>query len=148
MILNNTIPQVGDRLYRVKAGIVQHVGTYLGNNEVIHTVPGSGPCCVSLNEFSNNHVIKVVRSHISDIPAFFTRVNQVLTNTTPYFWLTDNCEHLASFLITGSASSEQIIGTALGSVALSLLSQRLDTKTVVIGGLLGLAATNILRSYD
>ncbi|MEW8051106.1 MAG: hypothetical protein AB2809_12075 [Candidatus Thiodiazotropha sp.] len=100
-----------------------HVGVYCGNGKVLHNHWKNGTEIVSLQEFCGDRKIMVLSSGVKDVTAFFNRVNNVLANARPYDVFKNNCDHTASFVREGVASSPQLsfyggIGLLIGVYAL------------------------------
>ncbi len=89
--------------------IYTHVGRYIGNGQVIHNHWRNGAEIVSLDEFADGKKIKVLEQGVSSPCDFMQRVHRVLASRKPYNLFNNNCEHTASYVATGVASSPQII---------------------------------------
>lgn len=84
-----------------------HVGTYYGDGMVFHNHWRSGAEIIPLNQFLNNKEVRVLSHGVQNAYAFFVRVQNVLRARKPYHALTNNCEHVASYVRDGIASSPQ-----------------------------------------
>ncbi len=102
-----------------------HVGAYYGNGMVFHNHWKNGAEIISLEEFTNGKTIAVLETGVVDQYSFFIRVQQALSAPRPFNFMTNNCEHAASLVRSGVASSPQlafygVLGlVALGALALS-----------------------------
>lgn len=85
-----------------------HVGRYIGNGQVIHNHWRYGAEVITLQEFSNGNKVKVLDQGVQFPYEFMGRVQQVLAARKPYHILNNNCEHTASYVSTGVASSPQL----------------------------------------
>lgn len=96
----------------IKLGVSElfytHVGRYIGNGQVIHNHWRNGTEIISLQTFANGKKVKMLDQGVQSSHEFLYRVQQVLTNRKPYHLLNNNCEHTASYIGTGTASSPQI----------------------------------------
>ena len=106
----------GDLMLRPKClGIVQHEGVVVGNNLVLHNPPEKGEHVSTVEVFADGKPVRVQRT--STTPAtILLRARQLLCRPRQYDPLTRNCQHTASELIRGRASS-----TWAQTVALLLL---------------------------
>lgn len=87
--------------------LYNHIGSYYGNGLVFHNHWRNGPEIVSLQDYSMGREITVLASGVDDVSAFFSRVQHTLTNPQPYSFVSNNCEHSASYVREGVASSPQ-----------------------------------------
>lgn len=85
-----------------------HVGTYWGNGLVFHHHWRNGPEIISLETFSNGKQITVLEQGVANIIAYRDRVQRVLASRNPYHIIKNNCEHAASYVRKGIASSPQL----------------------------------------
>ena len=92
----------------VPKGVVNHKGVYLGGGMVFHNHPNFGETIVPLGKFARGRSVKVVHPGVEDRASFFARLQVSLSNPREYSLLTSNCEHSASWLRTGKASSHQV----------------------------------------
>lgn len=144
--------QLGDLLYRTK-GIVQHVGVYLGNGQVAHNSPTNGTELVDFEMFSNGEDIKVVHINFDNRHLLVERLEQLMAMDGRYNAIRNNCEHLATYLISGRASSSQLRGIAGGAVLFGLFFGRGRSASetlglMALGGIAGGLLTNLARKYD
>ena len=95
-------------MFGVSEMLYTHIGRYYGNGLVFHNHWKNGAEIISLEEFSKGKSIAVLDVGVDDVSGFYRRVQQVLSNPRPYNFLTNNCEHAASFVRGGIAASPQI----------------------------------------
>ncbi|MCL1077042.1 hypothetical protein D5R81_03915 [Parashewanella spongiae] len=142
---------IGDLLYRSK-GIVQHVGVFLGGNKVLHNSPDCNTAIVSLEKFSADKPIKVVRRSIKEPEFFKQRIDYALTIEKTYNPFSYNCEQLATYVVEGNSQSKQIVGTVIGSAIGLIVDRVFNLKSPVLsmaaGGIAGCAVINKQRQYD
>ncbi|MFW8630076.1 lecithin retinol acyltransferase family protein [Vibrio natriegens] len=144
---------IGDLLYRSKL-FVEHAGIYLGEGQVLHNSPDGNVEICALEEYANGKPIKVVLSHLSEEKKndLFNRAEQLIKKAKRYGVLDNNCEHLASTVLHGKPSSEQLQGAGLGAIAGLLLAHTNQSKNSLLyifaGGLFGCMAVNASRHYD
>lgn len=144
---------IGDLLYRSKQ-LVEHAGIYLGKGLVLHNSPDGNVDICALEEYANGKPVKVVLSHLSKEKQsdLFNQAKLLIKKGKKYGVLDNNCEHLASSLLYGKPSSEQLQGAGLGAVAGLLLAHCNHSKNsllyVLAGGLIGCMAVNAARKYD
>lgn len=87
----------------------QHVGAYYGNGLVLHNHRTNGAELVSLQQFANEKNVVVLEGGVNDVSAFYNRVHHVLARRQPYDFVTNNCEHTASYVREGVAKSPQLV---------------------------------------
>ena len=142
---------IGDLLYRSK-GIVMHVGVFLGNNKVLHNSPDSNSEIVTLEKFSADKPIKVVRRSIKEPEFFKQRIDYALKIGKAYNPFSYNCEQLATYVVEGSSQSKQIVGAATGSAIGFVIDRIFNLKSPIlssaVGGIIGCALVNQQRNYD
>lgn len=85
-----------------------HVGLYIGNGQVFHNHWRNDSEIISLQQFANGNEVEVLDQGVQSPHEFINRVRQVLASRKPYHPLNNNCEHTASYVGTGIASSPQI----------------------------------------
>lgn len=150
--MNNNL-SIGDLLYRSKL-FVEHAGIYLGKGRVLHNSPDGNVEICALEEYANGKAIKVVLSHLSEEKKneLFNQAEQLIKKAKKYGLLANNCEHLASTVLHGKPSSEQLRAAGLGAVAGLLLAHCNQSKRsllyILAGGLIGCMAVNAARKYD
>ncbi|MFA1559712.1 hypothetical protein GNP82_10775 [Aliivibrio fischeri] len=144
---------IGDLLYRSKL-LVEHAGIYLGKGQVLHNSPDSNVEICALKEYANGKPVKVVLSHLSEEQKneLFYQAEQLIKKAKKYGLLANNCEHLASTVLHGKPSSEQLQAAGLGAVAGLLIAHCNQSKNslwyILAGGLIGCIAINAARKYD
>lgn len=107
----------------VKEFFYTHVGAYCGNGMVFHNHWKNGAEIISLAEFSNGKEITVLEPGVADQYAFFIRVQQAVSVPRAFNFMSNNCEHAASLVRSGVASSPQLVFYGvLGLVALGALA--------------------------
>ena len=106
----------GDELSRQK-GPITHYGIAFGDGRVLEIVPGSMPRLVAIEKFADGKPIRIRRSPEEERPSILVRAQHVLQNPEEYRYLTNNCQHLKSFVLTGSAQSESVRLLALIALA-------------------------------
>ncbi|WP_269799017.1 lecithin retinol acyltransferase family protein [Vibrio sp. HA2012] len=151
-IMNSNL-SIGDLLYRSKL-LVEHAGIYLGKGRVLHNSPDGNVEICALEEYANGKPIKVVLSHLCEKKKneLFHQVEQLIKKARKYGVLDNNCEHLASTVLHGKPSSEQLQGAGLGAVAGLLFAHCNQSKNsllyILAGGLIGCMTVNAARKYD
>ncbi|WP_087019672.1 lecithin retinol acyltransferase family protein [Thaumasiovibrio subtropicus] len=144
---------VGDRLYRSKL-FVEHTGIYLGDRRVLHNSPDENVEICALEEYAVGKPVKVVFSRLSEEKQseLLSHAEQLIIKENKYGVLGNNCEHLASKMLYGKPSSEQLQGAAVGAIAGLLLAQCSQSKNTSLymaaGGLIGCLLVNATRNYD
>lgn len=144
---------IGDLLYRSKL-LVEHAGIYLGKGQVLHNSPDGNVEICALEKYANGKPVKVVLSHLSEEKKsdLFNQAGLLIQKAKKYGVLNNNCEHLASSVLHGMPSSEQLQGAGLGAVAGLLLAHCNHSKNSLLyalaGGLIGCMAVNAARKYD
>ncbi|NOJ17260.1 lecithin retinol acyltransferase family protein [Vibrio jasicida] len=151
-IMNSNL-SIGDLLYRSKL-LVEHAGIYLGKGRVLHNSPDGNVEICALEEYANGKPVKVVLSHFSEDKKnkLFSQAEQLIKKARKYGVLDNNCEHLASTVLHGKPSSEQLQAAGLGAVAGLLLAHCNQSKNsllyILAGSLIGCMAVNAARKYD
>ena len=97
----------GDELSRPK-GLVTHYGIAFSDDRVLEIVPDSVPRLVSIEKFADKKPIRIRRSPEEERPSIFERALHLLQNPEEYRLLTNNCEHLKNFVLTGKSYSETV----------------------------------------
>lgn len=145
--------KIGDILYRRK-GLVEHVGAYFGDDQVIHNSPSGNVQLCSLAHFSEGKDVKVVASGLSAFQEqqFLQRAKEKLGQQRRYNFISVNCEQLVSEILSGTPSSPQVQGALLGCIAGTLLAQSVSSKhpfwLATAAAIVGCAVTNSNRKYD
>lgn len=124
----------GNGLYRAK-GKVQHAGTYWKDGKVVEHGP-KGVRVISYEEFADGQEVQVLANEVA-LEVLELRIKIVLTVTGKYNFALNNCEHVASYLQTGSKSSEQVLLSSIGGSLGVALARTMGGN--VWGQLLGLA---------
>lgn len=137
------------KVYRNKmSGLVAHAGLELnfemGEKLVLHTSPDKDTKVSTVEEFSAGEML-VKKTSINATQAIVDRINSRLSANFKYS-VFNNCEHLASEVLTGKPTSAQLktsltislVGTAL--IACKSANRNIQTLSVAaLGfGLLGL----------
>lgn len=125
----------------VGRGIYTHHGIYIGSDQVIHyagMVSGIDKGCVestSLEVFSQGKSIRI-KTHQKTAfsgPQICRRAKSRVGENS-YNFLFNNCEHFATWCVTGDHSSEQVdaaIRRTSNAVVSHLLAQKLAEKAAV-----------------
>ncbi|MDD9180414.1 MULTISPECIES: lecithin retinol acyltransferase family protein [Aliivibrio] len=151
-IMKNKL-NLGDLLYRSKL-FVEHAGIYLGSDRVLHNSPDGNVQICTLDEYSAGKPIKVILNQLSKEKQneLLHQAEQLISQAKHYGILSFNCEHLASSVLSGSSTSEQLQGVGLGAAAGLLLAYSNKSKYsflfLLAGGLIGCMAVNASRKYD
>ena len=151
MMKNNL--NIGDLLYRSKQ-LVEHAGIYLGKGLVLHNSPDGDVEICALEKYANDKPVKVVLSHLSEEKQsdLINQAKLLIIKGKKYGVLDNNCEHLASSLLHGKPSSEQLQGVGLGAVAGLLFAHCNQSKNSLLYmlafGFIGCMAVNATRKYD
>lgn len=148
MINEKTIVSV-NKVYRKKvSGMVAHAGVMVnfevGNSLVLHTAPDKNVQLSTIDDFLEGEVL-VRKKAVKATDKIIIRIKQKLL-TNPKYSLLNNCEHLASGVLTGKATSAQLnTALAFGAAGVTLLACKADNRkltTLSLGalgfGLLGL----------
>lgn len=108
-------------------GLYKHVGVYLGDSLVIHSVYGRNVELITLTGFCGGREFTVREYGITDPLGFQARIQAAMTNPVRYDLVASNCEHFAAWLRTGKAESPQLWGLlsfALITAGLALAMSR------------------------
>ena len=97
----------GDGLSRPK-GPREHHGIALTEALVLEIVPNSIPRLVSLDVFAAGKPVTIHRSSDNERTAILARAWRAYTNAKEYRYLTNNCQHLKNYVLTGNAYSEDV----------------------------------------
>ncbi len=144
---------IGDLLYRSKL-FVEHAGIYLGKGRVLHNSPDGNVQICAMEDYANGKPVKIVLSNLSEEKKseLFNKAERLVKKAKKYGVLDNNCEHLASSILHGKSSSEQLQGAGLGAIAGLLLAHTNQSKNsllyILAGGLIGCMAVNAARKYD
>ena len=102
------LPLPGDILSRT-SDLVTHYGVAVNGYQVLDIVRGSASRVVSLAQFAAGKPVKLHhRPNPDHLPAIYSRVRQAAANRIPYNVLTNNCEHLKNFVLSGESYSETV----------------------------------------
>ena len=108
------IPLTGDVLSRNSIPF-NHYGVAMNRHQVLDIVPGGPPRVVSLAQFAKGGPVKLhQRPGLYDLPAICSRVRQAAANQNDYDFLSNNCEHLKNFVLSGKPYSETVRGVVFG----------------------------------
>jgi hypothetical protein len=116
----NTHLIIGDILRRPKSALTEHTGVWAGNGLVFHNAPGKGECLESYAAFANGQPVTFERSGISPYIAW-ARIQERLLRLSAYDLIANNCEHAATRVARGVASSPQLQGFILISFLVGML---------------------------
>ncbi|NQY27553.1 MAG: hypothetical protein HRT92_10320 [Piscirickettsiaceae bacterium] len=135
------------KVYRKKvSGLVAHAGVVLsfsqGEQLVLHTSPDKNTHLSTIEEFSEGQKL-VKKNSVNATQTIVDRINRRVSSSFKYS-LFNNCEHLASEVMTGHSISAQlkttltfaVVGTALAACKVSNRSaSRLLFTALICGGL-------------
>ena len=141
---------MGSLLFRSK-GIVEHVGIYLGFGKVIHTVPDTGVAVVDIKEFGDGKVIRIVGTDELDVETLSARINEVFAGDTDYSLSSNNCQHIANYILTGGKQSPQLRWTltvALIAGCFALYRKQNPLPYLALGGIIGCLGYSISLEFD
>jgi hypothetical protein len=137
------------KVYRSKAsGLLAHAGLELtfemGSSLFLHTAPDKNVQLSTVDDFLDGEVL-VRKKEVKATDKIIIRIKQKLLKNPKYSWF-DNCEHLASGVLTGKATSAQLnTAFAFGAAGVTLLACNTNNRklsTLSLGalgfGLLGL----------
>lgn len=137
------------KVYRKKvSGCVAHAGVILnfdrGEQLVLHTNPGKNTHLSTIEEFADGEKL-VKKTSINATQEIVNRINSRLSTNLKYS-VANNCEHLASEVLTGCATSAQLkTSLAFAAVGTGLVACKATNRNVltlslaVLGfGILGL----------
>jgi lecithin:retinol acyltransferase len=142
---------MGDLLYRSKL-IVEHIGVYLGNGQVLHNHPSGGVIITPYEEFSDGKTVKVTLVPEVSLGLLEKRIREILRQDEKYKLFGNNCEHIANFLIGGRKYSPQIQSAIAGVLVTAVIGRNMKglnwLALLLLGGLVGLISCNTSRNYD
>lgn len=151
-IFGNIELKVADVLHRAKS-LVNHFGIYIGDGLVLHNTPNMGCNIISLCDYADGKIVYVKRTikqnEYLNIKLFNNRIKELLTKKEKYKLLSNNCESVVNYLISGVKESKQIKSVAVGLALFGFLAAILgaDRNTIVlssaIGGISGLLINDI-----
>ena len=97
----------------VKLGVREffytHVGRYVGDGQVFHNHWKNDAEIITFDQFAKGKEVRVLDQGVQSIEEFMRRIQHVLASGKPYNFLTNNCEHTASYVSNGVTSSPQLI---------------------------------------
>jgi hypothetical protein len=103
-----------------QAGLGEHVGIQLPTGQVVHMTP-AGKEVVPLEAFSAGLPLREVsRADPVNYLQILNRVEVTLQKPDRYRLIDNNCEHYASYLMTGKSESKQIAGLFIAIAAASI----------------------------
>jgi hypothetical protein len=102
----------------VTEGFYAHVGVHLGNGRVFHHHWRNGTEIIPLQGFANGNKVSVLTQGMPNTHALMYRAQQLLSVRRPYNLWNYNCEHAASFVRDGVASSPQLAAYGLAAFCL------------------------------
>ena len=148
-VIANLVPQFVRKIYRKKAsGFVAHVGLELifENQEslILHTNPDRNTHLSSVEEFSDGEEL-FYKSKVEATNNIIGRINERLRTNSKYS-VFNNCEHLATEMVTGKATSGQLktslLVGAFGTILVGCKPENRKLSTLALAaigfGLLGL----------
>lgn len=137
---------IGDLLVRNK-GLVSHVGLVVGAG-IAHIWPGNSVMITDVAQFTDGKPYRVVREQDVKPEEMLGRLERVLKARKPYNVVTNNCEQVTSYLLTGMSESPQLRVTMWSAAMGALLSGESTSRLsgAILGGLGGLALYNLLLS--
>lgn len=98
----------GDILSRM-SGFVIHYGVAVNRHEVLDIMPGGASRVVSVAQFADGGPVYLhQRPSPDDLSAIYSRIRQGAANQSAYNILTNNCEHLKNFILSGKSYSETV----------------------------------------
>ena len=143
--------RMGDLLYRSK-DCVEHAGVYLENDMVCHISPDSGVEIVSMHEYSAGQEIKVIHTDLKNQELLESRLRKILRSSNDYSISSNNCEHIASYLIYGRKFSPQLRAAIAGAIVGIFLGRKMSASGLIAMTLLcaltGCVLINSFRNYD
>lgn len=143
------IPTFGDLLLRQK-GPALHLGVQLENG-IAHIQPGGAIRITSMEEFTMGQSYRIIRRNNVQHEGLMDRVLELIGAALSYQLLTNNCEHIANYILHGSKTSHQLQACAIGIGAGAFLTRKQDPWAKLLGVLItGTAAVylyNTSRDY-
>ena len=143
--------KVGDLLYRRK-GIFDHVGVYMGNNQVFHNSPSGDTEVVSYHDYAECKAVSVVAIGHHNSPELIARLEVMLLADSRYHPAANNCEHIANELIHGRRYSPQLQAGVICAGLAGLISWKSQKGSPLLmmltGAISGCLLSNAIRKYD
>ena len=136
--MNDTL-MIGDVLVRNK-GLATHVGLVVGAG-IAHIWPGNPLTITSVQEFTEGKDYQVVRMPEVNQEDVHRRLSEMLVRSKPYCLVSNNCEQVVSYLLTGVRKSPQLQVGLFSVLVGALVGARSENLFLgaVLGGLGGLA---------
>lgn len=132
---------LGAIIFRTK-GLVKHFGVCLGDGYVIHCHPNDGVKVVSYQEFAIGYPVSLKEHPIVTRAEINNRLKRLLAGEPNYRIFSNNCEHVAYYLVKGFKESPQLrnalLGGALG-VVIGLTREENVLPWAASGALFGLS---------
>ncbi|WP_300526107.1 lecithin retinol acyltransferase family protein [Alcanivorax sp.] len=142
-------PIFGDLLLRQK-GPVLHLGVQLQNG-IAHIQPGSAIRITSMEDFSKGQTYRIIRRENVDREGLMDRALELIERNNSYQLLTNNCEHIANYILYGSKTSHQLQACAIGVGAGALITRNqnpwLKLLGVAVTGAAAVCVYNASRDY-
>jgi hypothetical protein len=144
----------GDHLV-VDRGIYWHHGVDLGNGTIVHFAgPGKDKTLASIRvdtfqDFASGTTVRVRNYGQRLDPEETVRRAESLVGATGYHLVSKNCEHLASWCVTGVAESRQVerVSAATGTATVALLaSAGCADVLATIGSVGGLSGPGVMSA--
>lgn len=147
----NSKLKIGYLLYRTK-GLVEHAGVYLGNNTVLHNSPTGDVEIVEYEEYAQGKEVKVIITDNTNLALLKVRLSDIFQQDHSYSAASNNCEHIANFLVQGRKYSPQLRAAVISGAIMGLLSCKSGKGNPLLMACLGAAGgtllSNSLRKYD
>ena len=139
-------------LLQCRKGIIDHVGVYLGNERVLNNQTSRGITITSIEQFAGGKEIRVVSTNSDNQPLLVNRLAEIYSSDTKYNLITNNCEHLANYIVNGQKFSPQIQVAVLGTLFGGILNSQTKNGHLLLwiagGALAGLLTYNLTKKYD
>lgn len=118
----NYTPAIGDLLIRPKSLMfIDHVGVAVGPNAVFHNAPGKGEHLSTVDEFAAGQAVEVRLTGAEPL-SVLARVQERLSNPSPYAAAETNCEDSAYAVVEGKPRSPQRVFIVIGLLILAALA--------------------------
>ena len=138
--MNATLLRAGDHI-RVGRCMYCHHGIYVGEDRVVHWDKDHGSAritCTGVSAFADGSAVTLVARPTPGTEADVVVRALSRVGETGYSVVFNNCEHFASWCVTGDATSRQVREAATSAVAALALS-------LVTGGVGILAGAGLAR---
>lgn len=96
-------------LVRRKKWPVWHWGVYVGENLLLHNMPGVGEHVSTVADFADGKNLEVFRPSNALRSRILIRAHEILEHPERYSFLWRNCEHTVSEAATGDGRSETVV---------------------------------------